>query len=1389
MVETKKGNILVVDDESSNIIMLTKTLSYEYTIRAAINGQDAIKTAEKHLPDLILLDVVMPGMDGYAVITELKNSDKTKDIPVIFLTAMTNPENETKGLKLGAVDYIFKPFSPELLLSRVQLHLRLKNYSSVWSVRSQEFISKFSVPFAKPYNFYELINNALFELRSFTRTDRVVILEFQPDDSLLCTHENVVNEEILSVLGRSLSYEDQESILAEAEKGGCFYEKDATQYFAKNPTTELGERFCYIPLTIGQDKVGYLVFYTIFEHVNWTQDEFRLVTMASSIIAGAYSRRMKEIDMFAAKESELHTQEFISKFSMPFTQPYDFNELIDNALFEIRDFTGTDRVVILEFQPDGSLLCTHESLINEETPSVLGRSLSYEDHKSIFDEAEKRGCFYEKDATQYFAENPATGLGEKSFCCIPLMVEGECAGYLVLFTMWEQADWAKNKLHMVIMASSIIAGAYSRRMKEIDMFAAKESELHTQEFISKFSMPFTQPYDFNELIDNALFEIRDFTGMDRAIIFEFQPDGSLLCTHENLINEETPSVLGRSLSYQNEKAILDEAEKRGCFYRKNAVRYFAENPATNLGGESFCYIPLVVEGERIGYLVLFTMWEQANWAKNEFHMVIMAGWIIAGAYSRRMKEIDMFAAKESELHTQEFISKFSVPFTQPYDFNELIDNALFELRNFTKVDKVIILELQPDGSLLCTHENLINEETPSVLGRSLSYQNEKAILDEVEKRGCFYRINAVRYFAENPGTNLGGESFCCIPLVVEGERMGYLVFFTMWEQMNWAENEFHMVAVVGSIIAGAFSTRKNYELKEAALKAQEESKAKSNFISVMSHEIRTPMNSIMGFAELALEQNSNNMSPLVREYVVKIKESTQWLLRIINDILDISKIESGKMEMEKIPFSLQEVISRCQSVTLPNIKEKGLDLRIYVEPLPDRKLLGDPVRLYQALLNLLSNAIKFTKTGYIGLSALVKSLGESKAVIYFEIKDTGIGMTPEQITKIYEPFIQADSSTTRNYGGTGLGLAITKNIVELKGGQLMVESSPGIGSKFSFEIIFETISASADEHGDINRDLIEKPYFDGLVLVCDDNIMNQQVMYGHLSSVGLQTVTAVNGKEAVERVRERLQKNEKPFDLILMDVFMPVLDGIEAAKQITELNTGSPIVAVTANIMTSEIEKYKKHGMSEYLGKPFTSQELWHTLLKFLTPVNTSVIDEDEHEQSKKEMQRQLQINFIMKNQLKFDEIMEAIAAGDRELAHRLVHTLKSNAGFIGKTDLQNVAAEVEALILGGTLTIPVEKMALFETELALVLEELQPLLLDELAARENTPTLNTEQISTLFEKLELLLEDRNADCINHLADIRAVPGAERLTQHIENIDFESAILTLNELKKRLFES
>ena len=366
--------------------------------------------------------------------------------------------------------------------------------------------------------------------------------------------------------------------------------------------------------------------------------------------------------------------------------------------------------------------------------------------------------------------------------------------------------------------------------------------------------------------------------------------------------------------------------------------------------------------------------------------------------------------------------------------------------------------------------------------------------------------------------------------------------------------------------------------------------SKTNFLSTMSREIRTPMNNIVGFSELSLD---DDISPKTKDHLNKIKTNAQWLLHIINDILDISRVESGKIELDNIPFDIHDVFTKCRTLIMPKAEEKGIILYFYIEPSVGKRPLGDPARLLQVLVNLLSNSVKFTNVGMVKLHAVLKEMTDKTITMFFEIKDSGVGMTPEQIQNIFDPDMH----------GMGLELAVSRNIIELMGGKLLIESTPGIGSKFNFEIVFKTVDVKSNESMEkfvLNQ--AERPLFDGEILLCEDNTMNQQVISEHLARVGLSAVIAENGKIGVDLIKERIEKKQKQFDLVFMDMHMPIMDGLEASARIMELNIGIPIVALTANIIYNDKEIYKKNGMNDCVGKPFTSQELWSCLMKYFTP-------------------------------------------------------------------------------------------------------------------------------------------------------------------------------------------
>lgn len=377
------------------------------------------------------------------------------------------------------------------------------------------------------------------------------------------------------------------------------------------------------------------------------------------------------------------------------------------------------------------------------------------------------------------------------------------------------------------------------------------------------------------------------------------------------------------------------------------------------------------------------------------------------------------------------------------------------------------------------------------------------------------------------------------------------------------------------------------EMQMAKREAEDARKIQEQFLANMSHEIRTPMNGILGMIQLI---KGTSLDSEQTECINTVNECASNLLVIINDILDFTKISSGKVVFEQVDYVLKDVVNNCFRITHLKAKEKELLLKEELDPAIYPVLLGDPVRLNQILINLVSNAIKFTHTGEIILKAKLVEERADAIIVEFAISDTGIGIEKDKLSIIFESFSQASTSTTRKYGGTGLGLAITRQLIEMQGGKIWVKSEPGVGSTFAFSLTIK--KGNPQSLHTINMEGVQVSHeLSGVnILLVEDNIINQKVVIKTLAKQGAAIDIANNGKEAIDLLRI------KEYDLVLMDIQMPEMDGFEATSFIRNkmdfpLNQ-IPIIAMTASALVSEKAKCLSMGMDDYLSKPFVVKDL-----------------------------------------------------------------------------------------------------------------------------------------------------------------------------------------------------
>lgn len=683
------------------------------------------------------------------------------------------------------------------------------------------------------------------------------------------------------------------------------------------------------------------------------------------------------------------------------------------------------------------------------------------------------------------------------------------------------------------------------------------------------------------------------------------------------------------------------------------------------------------------------------------------------------QEAEIAAANAQQERLMTFINRVSM-LTSMDSIHQLLAEALLEWLPFDLAGVVI-----REGKLLeVKHLQVRDERFAGVRDAWREYYRTRPYaLNESEGATAYVYLNNERiYFPDllpvrhlpmsakdREALRLMGtpRAFLCLPIRREGQAIGVLWLFSIQRPVSLTDAELSIAAslcdVIGNAVRNAelYSTvaRQKREIEEAlqALKAAQvdlqraeqarisalerskdiaeaSARAKSVFVANTSHEIRTPLTAIIGFAE-TLQATAGDRQDIANAAGIILRNG-RHLLTLLNDILDLSKIESGHMALEQIPFSPQELIAELESSSRVLAADKGLSLQVrYTFPLPAR-VMGDPTRTRQVLLNLLNNAVKFTERGGIVLDIAHDQEADE---FLFQVQDTGIGMCPEQVARVFEPFTQADSSTSRRYGGTGLGLAIARQLTEIMGGRLNVESTPDKGS--CFRIALPTGIASSklqllNGPGDLaagnpQQKAITVPRLQGTVLIVEDSEDTRALVRMQVERTGATTVMARNGRDALDVLRQQ------SVDLVLMDVQMPVMNGVEAMHEIRRMGVNVPILAMTAHVMDRDRARIQDQGFDGFVGKPLEQAAFFSALRLHLpsaaapaTDAGTAV-DLDER--------------LGMLRQRFLDHLPDCLGAmttawdsGDTEALAAEAHKFAGAAGCFGQERLARLAVNLE---------------------------------------------------------------------------------------------------------------
>jgi PAS domain S-box-containing protein len=1197
MVENIESNlkttpplVLVVEDNLDMNEFISDTLRPRYRVISAFDGQDGLEKARATVPDLIISDVMMPGMSGDQMVNELRQQPNLAEVPVVILTAKTDDALRLRLFQLGIRDYLTKPFTVQELLTRIngiiEDRQRAAKQLAESESRFQAIIETSPIPHAlnDPAGNITYLNPAFFRTFGYTGDDIPTLSDWwpkaYPDLTYQCWIASAWQSRIDESLTNNRVFRPLEAIVR------CKDGENKTVLVTATPLGAAGNGIHLVTFSditqVKQAQAEIQRYETVFQFAGWgmlvVDPATNLITHANPACAAMYGYSVEDligtniIDTYAPEaraDVPLHARDIHEKGHHIFEAVHIRK---DGSCFPCRidAIAAKDAEGNILFRA-ATLEDITESKKTEEVQLFLAKTSSGPSEGPFFEAlarylSQSLGMFYvcidrlegdglsartlaiwcdghfEDNVTYALKDTPCGDVVGNEVCCFPASVcqlfprdqvlQELCAESYIGVTLWSHTGQPIGLIAVIGRTPLEDRSLAETILKLVAVRAAGELErLHAEE------------------------SLRDSYEVHRSIL-ETTLDGFWRMDVQGKLLDVNPTYSQQS-GYTREELlgmrILDLDARESA----------AENAA---------HIKQIVEAGHAQFESMHRRKDGSIW-----NVEVSASYSGVGGGQLFVFLRDITNRKTGE----EQLRKLSLAVEQSTE-SIVITNleAKIEYVNQAFVQKSGYgLEEVIGSNPRMLHSGKTTPETYKTLWTALTNGTPwKGEFSNRRKDGSEY----IEFATITPIHQCDGRVTHYVAVqedITEKKRMG--------EELDRHRN--HLEELV---------TRRTEQLAEARKLAEAANVAKSTFLANMSHEIRTPMNGIVGMANILRREGVTSKQA---QRLDTIDASAQHLLAVINDVLDISKIEAGKFTLEEAPVAVSSLMANVRSILSERVKTKGIHLLIETEHLP-HNLVGDPTRLQQALLNYATNAVKFTDQGTVTLRALKQEETADSVMVRFEVTDTGIGITLEAMPRLFSAFEQADNSMTRKYGGTGLGLAITRRLAEMMGGEAGADSTPGMGSTFWFTARLkkgDEVAASMPTAVKFEAE-IRKRFAGQRILVVDDEPVNREVALIQLEFVDLAADAAEEGAEAVAMARK------SSYAAILMDMQMPKLNGIEATREIRQIPgyRDTPIIAMTANAFAEDKAECLAAGMTDFLSKPFSPDELFATLLRSLSRGN-----------------------------------------------------------------------------------------------------------------------------------------------------------------------------------------